>query len=53
MNAPHISRRCFLAHSTDALLAGAVRAQSPQPRRILVASQWHNVNECCCYENAL
>jgi polysaccharide pyruvyl transferase WcaK-like protein len=44
MNAPRISRRCFFAQSAGALLAGAGWAQSPPPRRILVASQWHSVN---------
>jgi len=44
MNSPSISRRCFLVQSAGALAAGAAWGQSPPPRRILVASGWHNVN---------
>jgi hypothetical protein len=44
MHDPRISRRCLLSQCAGALLAGAAWAQSPPPKRILVASQWHNVN---------
>lgn len=38
------SRRQFLLQSAGLLLVGAAWAQSPPPKRILVASQWHSVN---------